>query len=122
MFRVITIQTVSITARKGDQSTMKTLRKQTTGRSSLTTKAVHAFLGLVMLTPLAALGQPVVKHIGEEIPQLVHHICPSCGEEIPQLVYHPCRSCGEEIPQGANSRGEELAGGVAGGVIWRNRG
>ena len=61
-----------------------------TGRPSISTKAVSALLVLAMLVILAASFRPALKHIGEE------------------------------IPQGANHRGEQIAGGLHGGVVNDN--
>lgn len=76
---------------------MNTMYKQTStvsaARRALTTKVILAFLGLALLamSALAASTQPMLSHIGEEIPQVVPH------------------------------RHEKLAGGVAGGVVWDHR-
>lgn len=83
---------------------MNTMHKQAaaaTARPSFTVKIVHALLALTLALAILTIRLEA-KHIGEEIPQIAHHICNSCGEEIPQLV-HPA--------------GEKLAGGVPGGVV-----
>ena len=73
---------------------------EATNRPSLTAKAVRALLALTVVLALLTI-LPEANHIGEEIPQIAHHICNSCGEEIPQLVY---------------PSGEKLVEGVVGGV------
>lgn len=54
-----------------------------TTRLSFPTKAVRALLALTLALAMLTI-LPKANHIGEEIPQVAHHICNSCGEEIPQ--------------------------------------
>lgn len=104
---------------------MNTMYQQTPtlsiGRRPLTTKVAQAFLALAMLAILAAPVQLTVNSIGEEIPTPRRPVASSIGEEIPTPRRPVVNHIGEEIPQGVNLSGEEVAGGVAGGVVWNHQ-